>query len=82
MNNLRKRNENRSLHSLLEEINAKYGLTNGNSYVSREMVRIYNKAFKREIILEVKKEAALRVLYGQHDRNVIFNTIKENNNND
>nr|DAD65804.1 MAG TPA: hypothetical protein [CrAss-like virus sp. ctt4r3] len=68
MNESRHESEKKNLNELLDEINSKHGLTNGNSYVAREMVRIYNKMFKREIILAVKKEAALRVLHGQADR--------------
>lgn len=68
MNENRSESEKKTLKELLIEINNRHGMTDGNSYVAREMVRIYNKLFKRSIILAVKKEAALRVLHGQADR--------------
>ena len=68
MNESRSESEKKTLKELLIEINNRHGMTDGNSYVAREMVRIYNKLFKRSIILAVKKEAALRVLHGQADR--------------
>lgn len=82
MNIQRKQNENRPLKDLLEEINNRLGLTTGNSQVAREMVRIYNKMMKHDVILQVKKEAALRVLYGQEDRCNIFENITNCNKND
>lgn len=60
--------ENQPLNDILKEINSKYGLTKGNSLVAREMTRIYNKVFPVDLIMKVKKEAAIRVLCGQHDR--------------
>lgn len=80
MNVQRKENEDRMLNQLLNDINTKHGSTQGNSLVAREMVRIYNKLFKREVILIIKKEAALRVLYGQQDRRNPFDSIDFNNN--
>lgn len=76
MNIRRREAESKELNDILTEINTKYGLTEGNSLVAREMTRIYNKLFNRSIILAVKKEAALRVLYGQEDRNDVFGGIK------
>lgn len=76
MNIRRKEAESKELNDILTEINTKYGLTEGNNLVAREMTRIYNKLFNRSIILAVKKEAALRVLYGQEDRNDVFGGIK------
>lgn len=76
MNIRRREAESKELNDILTEINTKYGLTEGNNLVAREMTRIYNKLFNRNIILAVKKEAALRVLYGQEDRNDIFGGIK------
>lgn len=76
MNIRRKEAESKGLNDILTEINTKYGLTEGNNLVAREMTRIYNKLFNRSIILVVKKEAALRVLYGQEDRNDVFGEIK------
>lgn len=76
MNIRRKEAESKGLNDILTEINTKYGLTEGNNLVAREMTRIYNKLFNRSIILVVKKEAALRVLYGQEDRNDVFGGIK------
>lgn len=78
MNVQRKENEERMLNQLLNDINTKHGSTQGNSLVAREMVRIYNKLFKREVILIIKKEAALRVLYGQQDRRNPFDSINFN----
>lgn len=75
MNVQRKENEERTLNQLLTDINIKHGSTKGNSLVAREMVRIYNKLFKREIILIIKREAALRVLCGQEDRRNPFDSI-------
>lgn len=76
MNIRRREAESKELNDILTEINTKYGLTEGNNLVAREMTRIYNKLFNRSIILAVKKEAALRVLYGQEDRNDVFGGIK------
>lgn len=59
---------NKELDDILIEINAKHGKTKGNSLIAREMVRIYNKLFSKDIILNVKKEAAIRVLCGQVNR--------------
>lgn len=59
--------ENKSLNEILNIINVKYGLTKANSLVAREMTRIYNKCYSRDVILSVKKEAAIRVLTGQSD---------------
>lgn len=79
MNIRRREAESKELNDILTEINTKYGLTEGNNLVAREMTRIYNKLFNRNIILAVKKEAALRVLYGQEDRNDVFGGIKIEN---
>lgn len=76
MNIRRKEAENKNLNEILAEVNNKFGLTTGNDLVAREMTRIYNKLFNKHIILAVKKEAALRVLYGQKDRHNIFEGIK------
>lgn len=65
---LRSEIEKLELNDILKIINEQHGLTKGNSLVSREMTRIYNKAFHRDLQLEVKKEAAIRVLCGQNDR--------------
>lgn len=65
---LRSEVEKLELNDILKIINEQHGLTKGNSLVSREMSRIYNKYFPRELVLEVKKEAAIRVLCGQKDR--------------
>ena len=43
MNESRSESEKKTLKELLIEINNRHGMTNGNSYVAREMVRIYNK---------------------------------------
>ena len=76
MNESRSESEKKTLKELLIEINH-HGMTDGNSYVAREMVRIYNKLFKRSIILAVKKEAALRVLHGQEGRQNVFANFPE-----
>ena len=76
MNESRSESEKKTLKELLIEINNRHGMTDGNSYVAREMVRIYNK-FKRSIILAVKKEAALRVLHGQEGRQNVFVNFPE-----
>ena len=60
--------QNKELNDILLTINKEHGLTVGNSLVSREMTRIYNKVFSRNVILAVKKEAAIRVLCGQNNR--------------
>lgn len=60
--------KDKELDDILLEINTKHGKTKGNSLIAREMVRIYNKLFSKDIILNVKKEAAIRVLCGQLDR--------------
>ncbi len=65
---LRSEIEKLELNDILKIINEQHGLTKGNSLVSREMSRIYNKYFSREAVLSVKKEAAIRVLCGQKDR--------------
>lgn len=43
MNKSRSESEKKTLKELLIEINNRHGMTDGNSYVAREMVRIYNK---------------------------------------
>lgn len=68
MNLKRQELKNKELNDLLEIVNNRYGLTNGNSLISREMIRIYNKLFTLDIILYIKREAALRILSGQEDR--------------
>lgn len=60
--------QNKSLTELLEIGNNKHGKYECNSLVAREMSRIYNKLFNRNIIITVKREAILRVLCGQIDR--------------
>ena len=65
---LRSEIEKLELNDILKIINEQHGLTKGNSLVSREMTRIYNKAFHKDIQLAVKKEAAIRVLCGQNGR--------------
>mgnify|MGYP000366190353 CR=1 FL=1 len=77
MNESRSESEKKTLKELLIEINNRHGMTDGNSYVAREMVRIYNKLFKRSIILAVKKEAALRVLHGQEGRQMYLPTFQK-----
>lgn len=77
MNESRSESDKKTLKELLIEINNRHGMTDGNSYVAREMVRIYNKLFKRSIILAVKKEAALRVLHGQEGRQNVFANFPE-----
>ena len=47
MNESRSESEKKTLKELLIEINNRHGMTDGNSYVAREMVRIYNKLFKK-----------------------------------
>ena len=42
MNESRSESEKKTLKELLIEINNRHGMTDGNSYVAREMVRIYN----------------------------------------
>lgn len=65
---LREDIKDKPLNDILKEINEKYGLTKGNSLVAREMTRIYNKVFPVDLVLDVKREAAIRVLCGQKDR--------------
>lgn len=65
---LRSEFEKLELNDILKIINEQHGLTKGNSLVSREMTRIYNKAFHKDLQLAVKKEAAIRVLCGQNGR--------------
>ena len=60
--------EKLELTDILKNINDKHGLTKGNSLVAREMTRIYNKICPADLIMKVKKEAAIRVLCGQHGR--------------
>lgn len=82
----RKELENSSLTDLLKISNDRYGLYESNSLVAREMTRIYNKIFPRNVVVQVKKEAVLRVLTGQHERrnpfDTIFQELHDNQNND
>lgn len=82
----RKELENSSLTDLLKISNDRYGLYKSNSLVAREMTRIYNKIFPRNVVVQVKKEAVLRVLTGQHERrnpfDTIFQELHDNQNND
>lgn len=57
--------ENKSLSELLSIINDVYGKTRGNDLVARESFRIISKALSASKILEIKIEAAKRVLSGQ-----------------
>ena len=52
--------EKLELTDILKNINDKHGLTKGNSLVAREMTRIYNKICPADLIMKVKKEAALK----------------------
>lgn len=67
--------ENLSLDEILKIANGRYGLTKSNNLISREMVREYNKLFNRDVILALKKEAAIRVLCGQTNRKNPFANI-------
>lgn len=60
--------QNKPLNELLEIGNNKYGQYECNSLVAREMSRMYNKLFNRTVIMSVKREAILRVLCGQINR--------------
>ena len=67
--------ESYSLNDLLKISNDRHGLYESNSLVAREMTRIYNKIFPRNVVIQVKKEAVLRVLIGQQERRNPFDAI-------